>query len=264
LARAGRREWFREHGRLTGQVMRQVGLNLNLAPVLDYAPPGREGIDNSLAGRCLGRNPEEVICRATEFLEGMAEENVRGTGKHFPGYTFCGLDPHGDLPRVDRTRTEIEEEELTVFREVGRRCDAIMVGHAFFPAFGLPPGPASLNRAIVTDLLKKEMGYQGLVMTDDLEMGAIANRYGSAEAARQAIRAGEEALLVCHNPACVEIARDALAELTEKEWGPAVAAMEKFSRQLVPVPSRFSPQEWKETNRRIQELRRAVTQAVDG
>ena len=98
---------------------------------------------------------------------------MKGTGKHFPGYTFCGIDPHGDLPLVSRTREEIEKEELAVFREVGGHCDAIMVGHAQFPAWGAGSGPASLNREIVTDLLKKKMGYRGLVMTDDLEMGAI-------------------------------------------------------------------------------------------
>ncbi|HCP06235.1 MAG TPA: hypothetical protein DIT30_03275, partial [Verrucomicrobiales bacterium] len=108
LARAGKEEWFYEHGRLTGRVMKLVGLNLNLAPVLDYAPPERAGIDNSLAGRCFGENPNEVIRRAGEFLKGMQEEGVKGTGKHFPGYTFCGLDPHGDLPLVDRTRAQME------------------------------------------------------------------------------------------------------------------------------------------------------------
>ncbi|MCX6935294.1 MAG: glycoside hydrolase family 3 protein, partial [Verrucomicrobia bacterium] len=213
LARAGKEEWFYEHGRLTGRVMKLVGLNLNLAPVLDYAPEGREGVDNSLAGRCFGKNPKVVMRWAGEFLRGMPGAGVKGTGKHFPGYTFCGLDPHGDLPLVDRTKKEIEAEELSVFRELGPKCEAMMVGHAQFPAWGKDSGPASLNRDIVTGLLKEKMGYWGLVMTDDLEMGAIANRYGSAEASRQAIRAGEEILLICHNPACVEIARDALAEM---------------------------------------------------
>lgn len=264
LARAGRREWFREHGRLTGWLMRLVGLNLNLAPVLDFAPTDRRGIDNSLAGRCYGQNPAEVVVRATDFLEGMRERGVRGTGKHFPGYTFCGLDPHGDLPRVDRSRAQIDAEELAVFREVGLRCDALMVGHAYFPAFGQNSGPASLNRRIVTDLLKNEMGYRGLVMTDDLEMGAIANRYGSAEAVRQAVRAGEEAMLICHNPACVEIARDALAELPEADWAPAVASMEKFCRELTPAAPQFDSVDWQEANDQTEKLRREVIKTING
>ncbi len=257
LARAGKEEWFYEHGQWTGKVMKLVGLNLNLAPVLDYAPRARAGVDNSLAGRCFGENPKEVIRRAGEFLRGMQEEGVKGTGKHFPGYTFCGLDPHGDLPLVDRTRAEMEEE-LSVFREVGQRCDSIMVGHAQFPAWGKSSGPASLNREIVTGLLKETLGYRGLVMTDDLEMGAIANRYGSAEASRQAVRAGEEILLICHNPACVEIARDALAEMPEKDWAGAVESVEKFGRTLFKPSEVFDAKGWREANEATKVLREKV------
>ena len=264
LARAGREEWFAEHGRLTGRVMRAVGLNLNLAPVLDYAPPARRGVDNSLAGRCYGASPGEVIPRARAYLRGLQEEGVGGTGKHFPGYTFCGLDPHGDLPLVDRTREKIEKEELEVFREVGKECEAIMVGHAQFPAWGKESGPASLNRDIVTGLLRETMGYRGLVMTDDLEMGAIANRYGSAEASRRAIRAGEEILLICHNPACVEIARDALAEMPEKEWRPAVQKVEAFQQKMKEPSVKFEAGTWKQVNEEIGKFRMRVTGSAAG
>lgn len=261
LAKAGKTEWFHEHGRLTGQVMRAVGLNLNLAPVLDYAPRARVGVDNSLGGRCFGENPREVIIRAGEFLRGMQEEGVKGTGKHFPGYTFCGLDPHGDLPLVERTRDQIEKDELSVFREVGQKCDSVMVGHAQFSAWGKDSGPASLNREIVTGCLKEKMGYRGLVMTDDLEMGAIANRYGSAEASRQAIRAGEEVLLICHNPACVEIARDALAEMPEKEWAGAVESVEKFGKTISLPSAEFDASRWLEVNESTRQFREKVLAA---
>lgn len=262
LARAGKEEWFTEHGRLTGKLMRAVGMNLNLAPVLDYAPPERAGIDNSLAGRCFGAQPDEVIRRAANFLKGMQGEGVKGTGKHFPGYTFCGLDPHGDLPLVDRTRAQMEEE-LSVFREVGSECDAMMVGHAQFPAWGENSGPASLNRDIVTGLLKEELGYRGLVMTDDLEMGAIANRYGSAESARRAVRAGEEILLICHNPACVELARDALAAMPEQDWAGAVEAVERFGKTLAGPGPTFTARNWQEINAATRELREKVKEGAE-
>ncbi|MBM4455144.1 MAG: glycoside hydrolase family 3 protein [Verrucomicrobia bacterium] len=259
LAQAGREEWFSEHGRLTGRLMQAVGLNLNLAPVLDYAPPERKGVDNSLAGRCYGKHPREIIPRARAYLRGMRSEGVAGTGKHFPGYTFCGLDPHGDLPLVDRPKEKVEAEELSVFREVGKECEAMMIGHAQFPAWGVNSGPASLNRAIVTGLLKDTMGYRGLVMTDDLEMGAIANRYGSAEASRQAVRAGEEILLVCHNPACAEIARDALAEMPEQAWRPAVEKVAAFCAGLKEPAEKFEEGNWQQINREIGEFRKKVT-----
>jgi beta-N-acetylhexosaminidase len=110
-------------------------------------------------------------------------------------------------------------------------------------------------------LLKETLGYGGLVMTDDLEMGAIANRYGSAEATRQAVRAGEEILLICHNPACVEIARDALAEMPAKEWAGAVAAVEKFGRTLFRPSDVFDKQGWNEVNEATRELRGKVQAA---
>jgi len=163
------------------------------------------------------------------------------------------------LPLVDRPKEKIEAEELAVFREVGRDCDSIMVGHAQFPAWGKGSGPASLHREIVTGLLKETMGYRGLVMTDDLEMGAIANRYGSAEASRQAVRAGEEILLICHNPACAEIARDALAEMPEKEWRPALEKVEAFCRKLKEPPERFEEAKWKQVNVEIADFRKKVT-----
>jgi beta-N-acetylhexosaminidase len=150
------------------------------------------------------------------------------------------------------------EEELSVFREVGQRCDSIMVGHAQFPAWGKNSGPASLNRDIVTGLLKETLGYRGLVMTDDLEMGAIANRYGSAEASRQAVRAGEEILLICHNPACVEIARDALVKMPESEWAGAVESVEKFGKMLLSPPTAFDAKGWREANQATRELRQKV------
>jgi beta-N-acetylhexosaminidase len=115
-----------------------------------------------------------------------------------------------------------------------------------------------LNRDIVTGLLKETLGYRGLVMTDDLEMGAIANRYGSAEATRQAVRAGEEILLICHNPACVEIARDALAEMPEKEWAGAVESVEKFGKTLLSPSPAFDAKGWREANEATRQLRNKV------
>ena len=110
----------------------------------------------------------------------------------------------------------------------------------------------------VTGLLKETIGYRGLVMTDDLEMGAIANRYGSAESTRRAVRAGEEILLICHNPACVEIARDALAEMPEKEWRPAVEKVAAFSQKLREPVEKFDAAKWKQVNEEIGSFRKRV------
>jgi beta-N-acetylhexosaminidase len=236
------------------------GLNLDLAPVVDYSPD--DEADNSLKGRCWGATPGETVEKALLFLEGMQSCGVAGTAKHFPGYTHCRLDPHGDLPRVDRTKAQIEAEEMVAFRAFVDRAEAFMIGHGHFPAWHEEPFPASLSRPIVHDYLRGVLGYKGLVMTDDLEMGAIANRYGSAESARLAMEAGEDMLLICHNPACVEIAYDALCALPEETTGRALASVRAFQQKLPHAPVRFDAARFRQVNDAIRDLRERVVGAL--
>jgi beta-N-acetylhexosaminidase len=256
IRKTGRLDWCREHGELMGEVQAVFGLNLDLAPVVDYSPD--DEADNSLKGRCWGSTPGETVEKALLFLEGMQSRGVAGTAKHFPGYTHCRLDPHGDLPRVDRTRAQIEAEEMVAFRAFLDRAEAFMIGHGHFPAWHADPYPASLSRAIVHDYLRGELGYKGLIMTDDLEMGAIANRYGSAESARLALEAGEDMLLICHNPACVEIAYDALCALPEQTTGRALASVRAFKKTLPPAPATFDALRFRRVNEAIRDLRERV------
>lgn len=258
LCRAGREDWCEEHGVLTGRLLALFGFNLNLAPVVDFSID--ETRDNSLQGRCLGRNVDEVRRNAGAFLRGMESAGVRGTAKHFPGYTFCELDPHGELPRINRTRAEMEREELRSFRNF-RHASAFMVGHGYFPAWHQDELPASLSKAVVTGLLREELNYNGLVMTDDLEMGAIANRYPSEIATRLAIEAGHDILLYCHNPACVDIAHEVLARLPEKTLAPVLARIAAFKRGLLPVPESFDEAAFSAVNAAIRDLREKVQAA---
>jgi beta-N-acetylhexosaminidase len=259
LCLAGREDWCEAHGVLTGQLLRLFGFNLNLAPVVDFSVD--EARDNSLRGRCLGRDVEEVRRNAGAFLRGMASAGVHGTAKHFPGYTFCALDPHGELPRIDRSRAQMEREELQSFRNF-IDTPAFMVGHGFFPAWHDDAFPASLSKAVVTGLLRGELAYQGLVMTDDLEMGAIANHYPSEVATRLAMEAGHDILLYCHNPACVQIAHDVLRELPEPVLQPALARIAAFKKTLVPVPERFDAAVFARVNTEIRALREKVRAAI--
>ena len=107
----------REHGRLTGRLLRLFGFNLDLCPVLDISFD--DDADNSLRGRCYGTTVEEVVRLAGAFNDAMHAEGVLSCGKHFPGYSAAGVDAHHDLPRIDRTREELEREELAVFRQFG-------------------------------------------------------------------------------------------------------------------------------------------------
>lgn len=260
LGRAANPDWCREHGVLTGKLLRNLGFNLNLAPVVDYTLD--EKADNSLRGRCYGNNPAQVIQQAGAFLEGMQSMGVLGTAKHFPGYTFCELDPHGELPKITRSKEEIGRDELTAFRAFVPKAECFMIGHGHFTAWHEEAFPASMSRAIVTDLLRNELGYEGAIMTDDLEMGAIANRYGAAEATRLAIEAGEELLLFCHNPACVEISFDQLLSMPEKTWQGAVASVAKLKKKLPPHPALFDEKSFKKINDEIRQLRISVQAAL--
>lgn len=247
---------FQRHGVLTGQLLASLGLNLDLAPVVDFSPD--DNADNSLRGRCFGATVDEVIERATAFLEGMQTAGVGGTAKHFPGYTFCGIDPHGKLPMITRTREELEKEELRAFRHFATRAESMMIGHGHFTAWHEKPFPASLSPKIVQKLLREEMGYQGLIMTDDLEMGAIANDFGSVESTRLAMEAGEDMLLICHNPACVEISYDTLANMKPEKTARARKAVDTFLKKLPAPPEKLDLPAFKKINAEIAALREKV------
>lgn len=253
-------DFCRAHGELTGKLLRCLGFNLNLAPVVDYSVD--ESMDNSLRGRCLGRNPEEVIRNATAFLTGMQSQKVAGTAKHFPGYTYCLKDPHGDLPKIERTREELEGSELVAFRAFLDTAESMMIGHGHFTTWHQDPWPASLSKDIITGLLKKEMKYQGLIMTDDLEMGAITNRWNAKAVSRLALEAGNEILLFCHNPACVQLAFEELCELSDELVQPAVRKVMQFKENLSPVTENFDAALWKQLNEETAEMREAVASKI--
>ena len=232
LRRADRLDLITEHGRLTALLLRRFGFNLNLAPVADMLlDPERE---NSLLGRCYGTGPDETIRKAGAFLDAMQAGGVAGTVKHFPGYSMCGKDPHGSLPRVDRTLAELEEAELKVFRALCPRAACVMVGHAVYPALDDSRRPSSLSRAIGVNLLREDLGYAGLVMTDDLEMGAIAQEHGFGPVTRMAVEAGNDLLLFCHQREGVEIASRALQKMSRDTLSAPLERMARFKSTLQP------------------------------
>src|SRR5439155_24174226 len=111
------------------------------------------------------------------FNEAIRGHDIASCGKHFPGYSTATSDAHFQLHRIDRTREELDLNELAVFRRFARDVDSMMICHAWYPCFEPQPTPASVSRRIVTDLLRNEFGFDGLIMTDDLDMGAILSAY---------------------------------------------------------------------------------------
>jgi beta-N-acetylhexosaminidase len=201
------------HGELTAEVLRVLGFNMNFAPVLDLDV--HPEADNALRGRCFGATTAEVIRFAGSYLEGLQRGGITGCGKHFPGLGGSTVDAHVALPVVERTAEQIRSEDLRPYAELtGRlssRLNVIMVAHAYFPAFDAQERvPASLSPNIVTTLLRDELEFRGMAISDDLEMGAISEHFDFGEACVRAVEAGEDMILVCQSTERVRIAFDAL------------------------------------------------------
>src|SRR6202051_4335102 len=199
---------IREHGRLTGELLRIFGFNLDLCPVLDIS--FHDDADNSLRGRCYGTSVDEVVASAGAFNQSLLATGILSCGKHFPGYAAATLDPHHDLPRIDRSREELDRTELAIFREFASRVSSMMVCHAWYSAFDPAKTPASLSHAIVTDLLVSEFAFDGLIVTDDLDMGAIINESGFRTTIERSILAGNDLAMICHRVQLIDEAHTAL------------------------------------------------------
>jgi beta-N-acetylhexosaminidase len=245
----------RQHGTLTGQLLRLFGFNLDLCPVLDLSFD--DEADNSLRGRCYGRTVEQVVELAGAFDEALRATGVLSCGKHFPGYAAAGLDPHHELPKINRTRSELERAELAVFRAFSHRVSSMMICHAWYPAFDAGHLPASLSRTVVTGSLRGELGFDGLVMTDDLDMGAVLNEVTFEDAIRNAIYAGNDLAMICHRVTLAADAAAVLDRLDPRRLERALEAIERFRVQLAP-PTAFSEQAFEDLDERVWNLRVAV------
>jgi beta-N-acetylhexosaminidase len=190
-------------GEITAEALRVLGFNMNFAPVLDIATD--DTADNGLKGRYLGGAPGHVIALAGTYLEGLQRSGVLGVGKHFPGLGSTTVDAHTALPQVTLTREELKERDLLpyleMFSKINSRLVSVMIGHAHYTAYdGAAALPASISKNIVNGLLRDELGFKGLAITDDLCMGAITSTRSTGEAAVMAIDAGVDMALVCGTP----------------------------------------------------------------
>lgn len=255
LRRAADPRLIESHGTLTARILRLFGFNLDLAPVVDILLD--PGADNSLPERCYGATADEVSENAGLFLRALQRGGVAATIKHFPGYSLCRADPHREFPVVGRTRAELESDELAPFRALAPESAALMVGHAHYPALDAVSRPSSFSPVIISGLLRATLGYRGLVITDDLEMGAIAKRYGPADTVRMAIAAGNDLLLFCHQIECVEIAVRTLARMPLAQIEAPLARIAAFKATLS-LPPAWSDEEFRSVNEGIRRLRDAV------
>lgn len=185
-----------EAGRICGIELNAMGINLNFAPVLDVNNNPRNPV---IGVRSYGESPELVSEYGVNMLKGLQESNVIATAKHFPGHGDTDVDSHLDLPRIGHDQARIRSLELVPFlKAMEAGVDSIMSSHIDFPAFDSSGLPVTLSKAVLTGLLREELGYQGVVMTDCMEMDAIAEHFGTVKAAVMAIEAGADWVLISH------------------------------------------------------------------
>ena len=258
----------RRHGNITGRLLRLFGFNLDLCPVLDIS--FNDAAENSLRGRCYGKTVEQVVDNAGAFNEAMRRQGIASCGKHFPGYSAATSDAHYQLPRIDRRREELDRNELAVFREFLDDVDSMMICHGWYPCFEPEKTPATLSRRVVTDLLRNELGFGGLIMTDDLDMGAILTGYRLEETIRLAIAAGNDLVMICHRIPEIENAHRILGTLPSDQTDRALASVERFKKKIVP-PHEFSEAAFRKIDNEIWDLRvatlgekRAKERSVEG
>ena len=245
---------IKRHGKLTGQVLRQFGFNLDLCPVLDVSYD--DAADNSLKGRTYGRNPQQVIDNAGIFNRAMRAEGILSCGKHFPGYGPADCDPHEFLPVISKSREEMERSELLPYSALLPELDSVMTCHSNYTAYDPDRGrwPASLSHNIVTKLLRHQYAFDGLAMTDDLDMGAILNEVTFEQAIQEAVRAGNDLVMICHRVEMVELARQHLEGVEAPALHDALVRIEKTKKRLV-KPDKFDLNRFAAINRDILQLR---------
>src|SRR5205807_7950231 len=243
---------IRRHGDITGRLLRVFGFNLDLCPVLDISFD--DNADNSLRGRCYGKTVEQVVHNAGAFNDAMRKQGIASCGKHFPGYTCAKSDAHFELPRIDRTREELNQNELAVFKKFVDRVDSMMICHGWYPCLETEKTPASLSRRVITDLLRSEFGFNGLAMTDDLDMGAILTGYTLEETIRLAVMAGNDLVMICHRIPEIENVRRILGTLPADQIDRALASIARFKKNLTP-PDEFSERAFQKIDREVWDLR---------
>jgi beta-N-acetylhexosaminidase len=227
LKREGTPEKAEDFGRTLGRWLHQFCVDIDFAPVLDLELFG-DKTDNALRDRCWGKTADEVVTWAGAFIEGLEREGVAACPKHFPGLGGATLDSHEKLPVITRSREQLLRDDLQPYFYFLRRLTTVMVGHGQYPAFDKKP--ASLSHAVITNLLRQQLGFDGLVLTDDLEMGAISS---FEDAVVEAVNAGADMVLVCHTAEKALAAHEALSKIPAERLAESQTRIQRFRDEWI-------------------------------
>jgi beta-N-acetylhexosaminidase len=205
---------YRRHGEIIGANCRALGFNVDFAPVLDLAFEASRSV---LGSRAASTNPGEVVKYARAFLAGLHAAKVLGCGKHFPGLGEGKLDSHHELPVIEKPLARLWAEDLLPYRMLRRQLPMVMISHAAYPMVTRDRTPASLSKVWITDILRKRIGYRGLIVSDDLEMGGVLSAAPTADAGVEFVRAGGDLCLICHRENAILQAHEALIKTAERD-----------------------------------------------
>jgi beta-N-acetylhexosaminidase len=212
----GKRNYYRQHGSLIAREARTLGFNTVFAPVLDLALPESASV---LRTRVVSAAPWRVIDYARGFLSGMKLEEMLACGKHFPGLGGGTVDSHQSMPVIRRQTRLMWRTDLAPWLAVASHLPFAMVAHASYPWPGRDPVPATVSRYWVTNVLRRQIRFKGIILSDDMEMGGILSQMSIEEAVVQALLAGIQMIEICRDPALVQRAYEAL--IKEAERSPA-------------------------------------------
>jgi beta-N-acetylhexosaminidase len=213
VAATGLLKLFRKQAKLIGGQLRALGFNTDFAPCVDLRFEESKSV---LGSRTVSANPKETVRYAREFLSGLRDAGILGCGKHFPGLGGASLDSHHHMPSIDKTWKQLWSEDFIPYREMRREFALVMVAHVLYPKIAGDNTPASLSKKWITDILRKKIGYRGLVVSDDLDMGGALNSASIEEAAVATLRAGSDLFLVCQKEDHVWRAYEAVFKRAER------------------------------------------------
>jgi beta-N-acetylhexosaminidase len=230
-------------GAVLGAQLAALGFSMDYAPVLDVHTNPKNPV---IGDRAFSTEPARTATAAIAFARGLARAGIAPCGKHFPGHGDTLTDSHLELPRVAHDRARLDAIELAPFRAAARKLPAFMSAHVVYDAWDRVP--ATLSKRIATELLRGELGFRGVLISDDLEMRAIASTYGAGEAAVLAVEAGCDALLVCSDEDAQVAAVVALVKRAEADASfrarceEASARVEALRRAFPPKAPHAIPQ----------------------
>ncbi len=265
IGATGDPENARRIGRLIGEELRAVGVNFNLAPVMDCLTNQEAAHGN----RCFAIEPEKVAEFGTAYLRGLQDTGVIACAKHFPGHGDTAVDSHLGLPVVEKPMEAIWNTELVSFRDaIQAGVRAVMTAHVVFPVLEPERVPATVSRKVITGLLRQEMGFGGIIVSDSMEMNAVKDLFGISDGTRRALAAGVDIALICHSPGDTADACEALYNALEQGTLDAAETLERYrhiarcKQGLLPAtgdPDSFGSEGQK---RQAREIMRAAVRTV--